>query len=70
MTDAATDVAYNPFDPGFMADPYQQYAALRAHDPVHETPFGVWALFRYDDVLRFLRDPELSVAETNGPSRR
>ena len=63
MTDASTDVAYNPFDPDFMADPYAQYAALREHDPVHETPFGVWGLFRYEDVLRFLRDPELSVQQ-------
>ncbi|HZN13169.1 MAG TPA: cytochrome P450 [Acidimicrobiales bacterium] len=63
MTDV--EVAYNPFDPGFMADPYRQYAELRVHDPVHETPFGVWALFRYDDVLRFLRDPELSVEDEN-----
>ncbi len=59
------DVTYNPFDPEFMANPYAQYEALRAHDPVHETPFGVWGLFRYDDVLRFLRDPELSVEDAN-----
>jgi cytochrome P450 len=57
------EIAYNPFAPGFIEDPYSQYRIMREHDPVHETVFGVWALFRYEDVLRFLRDPELSVEE-------
>src|SRR5436309_5562857 len=63
MTDAAA-VAYNPFEPGFAEDPYPQYRAMREHEPVHESPFGIWLLFRYDDVLRFLRDPSLSVEES------
>src|SRR4051794_2660149 len=58
-------VAYNPFDPAFAQDPYQQYEALREADPVHQSPFGIWLLFRYDDVLRFLRDPSLSVEDAN-----
>lgn len=62
MTDTAT--LYNPLAPGFTDDPYPQYQALCSADPVHESPlFGIWALFAYDDVLRFLRDPELSVDE-------
>jgi len=64
MTDAAA-VAYNPFEPGFAVDPYPQYRAMREHEPVHESPFGIWLLFRYDDVLRFLRDPSLSVEDAN-----
>jgi len=60
-----TAVGYNPFDPSFAEDPYSQYAALREADPVHESPFGIWLLFRYDDVLRFLRDPSLSVEDAN-----
>src|SRR5436305_11353718 len=62
MTDAAA-VAYNPFEPGFAENPYDQYRGMRQHEPVHESPFGIWLLFRYDDVLRFLRDPSLSVEE-------
>ena len=54
---------YNPFEPGFAEDPYPQYRAMREHEPVHESPFGIWILFRYDDVLHFLRDPSLSVEE-------
>ena len=61
MTDTAT--VYNPFESGFAEDPYPQYEALRDVDPVHQSPFGMWALFAYDDVLRFLRDFELSVDE-------
>jgi cytochrome P450 len=60
-----TDVFYNPFEPGFAENPYDQYRALREADPVHCSPFGVWVLTRYDDVLRFLRDPELSVEQRN-----
>jgi cytochrome P450 len=54
---------YNPFEPGFAEDPYPQYDMLRDNDPVHQSPFGIWVLFEYDDVLRFLRDSELSVDE-------
>jgi cytochrome P450 len=52
---------FDPFAPDFAANPYDQYARLRAAAPVWETPFGIWVLTRYDDVLRVLRDPLLSV---------
>jgi cytochrome P450 len=61
MTDTTT--LYNPFEPGFTDDPYPHYKSLREADPVHQSPFGLWVLFGYDDVLRFLRDSELSVEE-------
>jgi len=56
-------VLFNPFEPGYIEDPYRQFAQLRASDPVHLTPFGIWYLTRYDDVLRLLRDPALSVSD-------
>jgi cytochrome P450 len=55
----------NPFEPGFFDNPYAQYRAVREADPVHLSPIGAWALFRYDDVLRVLRDPHLSVEDAN-----
>ena len=55
--------ALNPFEPGFFDNPYAQYRAVREVDPVHLSAIGVWALFRYDDVQRVLRDPRLSVEE-------
>src|SRR5436190_14210559 len=53
----------NPFEPGFFDNPYAQYRLVREQDPVHLSPIGAWALFRYDDVHRVLRDPSLSVEE-------
>jgi cytochrome P450 len=62
---SATEVAFNPFEPGFTDDPYPQWAALREHDPVHRTPLEFWLLLRHDDVLRFVRDPGTSVEDRN-----
>lgn len=48
---------YDPFDPAFQRNPYPTYRAMRDHDPVHrhtEPPF--WALTRFDDVWRAVRD--------------
>ncbi len=68
---AAIDEGYlppmlNPFAPGYFDDPYAQYKSVREVDPVHLSPIGAWALFRYDDVHRVLRDPHLSVEERHG----
>jgi pimeloyl-[acyl-carrier protein] synthase len=47
----------DPSQPECVSDPYQYYARLRAEDPVHRTPQGLWVLTRYDDVAGALRDP-------------
>ncbi|MPY96299.1 MAG: cytochrome P450 [Acidimicrobiia bacterium] len=52
---------WDPFDAGFLADPYPAYARLRAEDPVHRTPLGPYVATRYADVARVLRDTTLSV---------
>ncbi len=54
---------FNPFEPGFTANPYPQYASLVADSPVQQLAFGPWAVFRYDDAVSLLRDPRLSVAD-------
>ncbi len=46
--------------PGFVDDPYPTYAALRAHDPVHQLAPGSVLLTRYDDVLAVYRSPHAS----------
>jgi cytochrome P450 len=56
-------VMLNPFEPGFFDDPYSQYRLVREQDPVHLSPIGAFALFRYDDVHHVLRDPSLSVED-------
>lgn len=46
----------NPLDPAFRADPYPFLKRLRDHDPVNETPIGLFRLTRYDDVVRMLKE--------------
>jgi cytochrome P450 len=65
VADTSVSAAFNPFEPGFFADPYRQYSALRESDPVHRSPLQVYVLTRYVDVLRILRDSSLSVAIDN-----
>ncbi len=63
--EATVEKAFNPFEPGFTDDPYPQFAELCATNPVQQTPLGLWALFGYDDAIRILRDPRLSVEDKN-----
>lgn len=66
-----TTVGLDPFAPGFFDDPYAQYAALRRADPVHRSPLGPWMCTRYEDCVRLLRNPHVSVEDRNaGVDRR
>lgn len=55
----------NPFEPGFFADPYAQYAAVREANPIHRSPLGPWLITRWEDVHTLLRKPGTSVEERN-----
>jgi len=46
--------------PGFVADPYPVYAALRDFDPVHQLAPGSLLLTRHADVLAVYRSPHAS----------
>ena len=67
---------FDPFDPAFRADPYPFYDALRTHDPVHVTPFGMVVLTRYDDVATTLKSPHFSrdidkyATQSSSPARQ
>ncbi len=50
-------VQFNPLRPEVIEDPYPLYDRLRAEDPEHQSPAGMWVLSRYDDVALALRDP-------------
>ncbi len=53
--------AFDPFEEGYTAWPYDQYARLRAHDPVHHSALlHGWILTRFADVDRVLKDPAVS----------
>jgi cytochrome P450 len=63
-TDAALDGAavaarfdLAKLSPGYYANPYPYYHALREHAPVKRMPDGCWFLTRYRDVLAVYRDP-------------
>lgn len=66
----AAPVGLDPFAAGFFDDPYPQYARLRSAEPVHESALGPWMLTRYEDCVRLLRNPTVSVADRNRGDRR
>lgn len=48
---------FDPFTAEALGDPYPQYAALRAAEPVHwSEKLRSWVVFRHDDVEQFFRD--------------
>jgi cytochrome P450 len=65
VTTSESPPVFNPFAPGYAEDPYPHYAELREQDPVHRSLIGPWVLSHYDDVVRVLRDPSLSVEIAN-----
>src|SRR5690606_9692975 len=64
-TPSGEPALYNPFAPGFAADPYAQYAAIRAQGRVHRNPLGLRVLSHYEDCFHLLRLPGTSVDERN-----
>lgn len=57
---ASRRARFNPYEPGFSADPYSQYRQLRENDPAHRSFMGTWVLTRYRDIESVLRDPNFS----------
>lgn len=51
--------------PEFRENPYQFFELLREHEPVHQTPFGVYLLTRHADASAIVRDPHLSTNQEN-----
>ncbi|MGA5040203.1 cytochrome P450 [Streptomyces capoamus] len=55
-----TDLAFDPWDPAFVADPYPAYAALRARGRViRYEPTDQWLVPHHADVSALLRDRRL-----------
>lgn len=60
-----TSIDYEPASPAVTQDPYPYYEAMRRESPVYRIPSsGFYAVSRYDDVMRVLKDPE--VFSSNG----
>lgn len=60
MHDGLSDFRLTAPPPGFAADPYPWYAALRQHSPRHALAPGVLLLTRYDDVAAVYRSAAVS----------
>lgn len=57
---ARSDLAFDPWDPAFLADPYPAYAELRARGRVHYyEPTNQWLVPHHTDVSALLRDRRL-----------
>ncbi len=55
---STTTVMFNPFEPGYIENPYPQLRRLREADPVHHSPLDFWLLTRYEDINSVLRDTD------------
>lgn len=49
---------WDPRAPSVLRDQLQAYDAMRRHCPVAHSDYLHWSLFRHEDVLRVLHDPE------------
>ncbi len=57
-----TDLAFNPFDPETLEDPFPGLARLRREEPVYKVPgvaMDLYMVTRYDDVEFVTKHPEL-----------
>ncbi len=64
-----TRVIFNPFEPGYFADPSVQLNALREQEAVHFMEFtGGYMVTRHDDAFRLLRDRSVGSTSANATS--
>ncbi|WP_189832052.1 cytochrome P450 [Streptomyces zaomyceticus] len=62
----AADTVYDPWSPGFVADPYPAYAELRAAGRAHwHAPTRQWLIPHHEDVSALLRDRRLGRTYTH-----
>lgn len=66
-TESQSDVYYDPYDVGIVADPYPVYRRLREETPLYyNEPHDFFAVSRYEDVERVLLDPETFISGRGG----
>jgi cytochrome P450 len=53
---ATSEPLFNPMAPEFIRDPYPHYQRMRATDPVHLTPLGMYVASRHAEASLVLRD--------------
>ena len=65
LASASDAMFFNPLEPGYVENPYPHLAELRENDAVHLSLTGQWILFSQQDVFKLLRDPAMSVSDSN-----
>jgi cytochrome P450 len=66
-TESQSDVYYDPYDVGIVADPYPVYRRMREETPLYyNEPHDFFAVSRYEDVERVLLDPETFISGRGG----
>src|SRR5215207_5996259 len=53
---ATTEPLFNPLAPEFIRNPYPYYERMRATDPVHLSPLGMYVASRHAEVSLVMRD--------------
>jgi cytochrome P450 len=53
---ASSAPLFNPLDPEFIRNPYPHYERMRATDPVHLSPLGMYVASRHAEVSLVMRD--------------
>jgi cytochrome P450 len=65
MPAGATDLHFDPLDPGPREDRPARFAELRDRAPVHRTAADLWVVSRFDDVKFVQSSPELFSSRPN-----
>src|SRR2546430_14236473 len=61
---------FNPLSPEFIRNPYPHYERMRATDPMHLTPLGVYIASRHADVSLVVRDKRFGKEYAERSARR
>ena len=61
---------FNPLSPEFIRNPYPHYERMRATDPMHLTPLGVYVASRHADVSLVVRDKRFGKEYAERSARR
>ncbi|MEM9053580.1 MAG: cytochrome P450 [Bacteroidota bacterium] len=60
--DPVAEIKWNPYTPGYFANPYPHLKECRENNPVHRGAQNGWTIFRYKEVSEILRNPDLLVS--------
>ena len=67
---ATSEPLFNPLSPEFIRNPYPHYARMRATDPVHLTPLGVYVASRHAEASLVIRDKRFGKEHVERTIRR